>query len=88
MIGYVMKTYQEITSAAFINAIAYYVETLLGIDLKLIKKNRYNAPCPFHADTKDNFKEEKLFGDNRKINVGGPHHFLSQSSVEKKRLQN
>lgn len=55
MVGYVMKTNQENTSAAFIDAIVHYAETLLGIDLKRNKKNRYNAPCPFHADTKDNF---------------------------------
>ena len=28
---------------------------LLGIRFTKIKKNRYNAPCPFHADIQDNF---------------------------------
>ena len=28
---------------------------LLDIRFTKVKKNRYNAPCPFHADTEDNF---------------------------------
>ena len=50
-----MNTSQEIISAATIDAIVPYTEGLLGIDLKYVKKNRYSAPCPFHADNKDNF---------------------------------
>lgn len=50
-----MKTCQEIKSAATIDAIIHYTETLLGIRFKSVKKNRYSAPCPFHADTKDSF---------------------------------
>ena len=50
-----MKTYQEIKSAATIDAIVPYVEALLDVRFKFVKKNRYNAPCPFHADTKETF---------------------------------
>ena len=50
-----MKTYQEIKSAATIDAAIPYTETLLDIRFKRIKKDRYSAPCPFHADTKDSF---------------------------------
>ena len=50
-----MKTYQDIKSAAYIDAIINYTETLLGIRFKSVKKNRYNAICPFHADTEDSF---------------------------------
>ena len=50
-----MKTCQEIKSAATIDAILHYAETLLRIRFTKVKKNRYNAPCPFHADTKSNF---------------------------------
>ncbi len=50
-----MRTDQEIKSAATIDAIVSYVEPLLGIRFKRVKKYRYNAPCPFHADTKENF---------------------------------
>ena len=50
-----MKTYQDIKSAATIDAIIPYVETLLDTRFKRVKKNRYNAPCPFHADIQDNF---------------------------------
>ncbi len=50
-----MKTYQDITSATYIDAIIHYAETLLGVRFTRVKKNRYNAPCPFHADTNDSF---------------------------------
>ena len=50
-----MKTYQDIKSAAHIDVIINYTETLLGIRFKSVKKSRYNAMCPFHADTKDSF---------------------------------
>ena len=50
-----MKTYQDIKSAAYIDAIINYTETLLGIRFSKVKKNRYNALCPFHADTKYSF---------------------------------
>jgi DNA primase len=50
-----MKTYQDIKSAATIDAVIHYAEALLDIRFKRVKKNRYNAPCPFHADTKDSF---------------------------------
>ncbi|MBR9988062.1 MAG: hypothetical protein KFF68_19330, partial [Desulfosarcina sp.] len=50
-----MKTYQNIKSAATIDAIVRYAETLLDIHFKPVKKNRYSAPCPFHADQKENF---------------------------------
>ena len=50
-----METYQDIKSAAHIDAVIHYVEPLLGVRFTRIKKNRYNALCPFHADTKDNF---------------------------------
>ena len=50
-----MKTYPNIKSAATIDAIIHYVEPLLDIRLKRVKKYRYNAPCPFHADTKESF---------------------------------
>ena len=50
-----MKTYQDIKSAAYIDAIINYTETLLGIRFKSVKKYRYNAICPFHADTEDSF---------------------------------
>ena len=50
-----MNTYQAITSAATLDTAIPYTETLLGIRFKNLKKNRYSAPCPFHADTKDSF---------------------------------
>ncbi len=50
-----MKTYQEIKSAAAIDAIVHYAERLLGLRFKSVKKNRYNAQCPFHADAKNSF---------------------------------
>ena len=50
-----MKTYQDLKSAAYIDAIIYYAESLLGIRFTSIKKYRYSALCPFHADTKDSF---------------------------------
>ncbi len=50
-----MKNYQEITSAATIDDVIHYIEPLLGIRFKHLKKNRYSAPCPFHADAKDSF---------------------------------
>ncbi len=49
----VMKTHLDIKSAAYIEAIVDYAEKLLGIVFKPVKKNRYNALCPFHADTED-----------------------------------
>ena len=45
--------YQDINSAAYIEAIIHFAETLLGIRLKNVKKYRYSSLCPFHADTKD-----------------------------------
>lgn len=53
--GYAMKTYQDIKSSATIDAIIHYVEQLLDIRFRRVKKNRYNAPCPFHADTNERF---------------------------------
>ena len=50
-----MKTHQDLKSVAYIDAIIFYVEMLLGIRLKNVKKYRYSAPCPLHADTKDSF---------------------------------
>ena len=50
-----MKTYRDIKSAARIDAAIRYVESLLGIRFKSVKKHRYSAPCPFHAGTEDNF---------------------------------
>ena len=51
-----MRTSQDIKSAVYIDAITAYAETLLGIQFRRVRKNRYNAVCPFHADTQDNFK--------------------------------
>lgn len=51
-----MKTYQDIKSAAYMDAIISYAETLLDIRFNSVKKNRCNAPCPFHADSKDSLK--------------------------------
>jgi DNA primase len=45
--------YQDIKSTAYIDASVDYAETLLGVEFKSVKKNRYSAPCPFHADIKD-----------------------------------
>jgi DNA primase len=50
-----MKTNPEIKSAATIDAVISYTETLPGIRFKSFKKDRYNAPYPFHTDTKDSF---------------------------------
>ncbi|BBO83147.1 hypothetical protein DSCO28_37130 [Desulfosarcina ovata subsp. sediminis] len=50
-----MKTYPTIKSAATIDAVIPYVEALLDIRFKFVKKKRYNAPCPFHADTQEKF---------------------------------
>jgi DNA primase catalytic core len=53
--GIVMKPYPNIKSAATIDAIIPYTEALLDTRFKRVKKDRYNAPCPFHADIKENF---------------------------------
>ena len=45
--------YQDIKSTAYSDAIVDYAETLLGIEFKNVKKNRYSSLCPFHADTKN-----------------------------------
>ena len=45
--------YQDLKSAAYIDAIIHFAETLLGIRLKNVKKYRYSSLCPFHADTKE-----------------------------------
>jgi DNA primase len=50
-----LKTYQEIKPATTIDSIVQYAETLLGIRFAKIKRNRYKAPCPFHADTENSF---------------------------------
>ena len=50
-----MKTCQDIKSAAYIDAIINYAEPLLGIRFTKVKKDRYSAPCSFHADTQDSF---------------------------------
>ena len=50
-----MITFQDIKSAAYIDAIIYYAEPLLGIRFTSVKKYRYSGLCPFHADTKDSF---------------------------------
>jgi len=50
-----MKTYQDIKSAAYIDAMINYAETLLGIQFKRTGKNKYSALCPFHVETKDSF---------------------------------
>jgi DNA primase len=46
-----MKTDQDLKSAATVAATIHYAEALLDIRFKRVKKNRYNAPCPFHTDT-------------------------------------
>ncbi len=51
-----MKTCQETTSAAVIDAVVHYAESLLDLHFKSVKKNRYSAPCPFHADAKEDFQ--------------------------------
>jgi hypothetical protein len=53
--GTLMKTDQDIKSAATIDAMIHFAETLLGIRFTRVRKNRYSALCPFHADTKDRF---------------------------------
>ena len=45
--------YQDLKSAAYIDAIIHFAERLLGIHLKNVKKYRYSSLCPFHADIKD-----------------------------------
>ena len=50
-----METYQDIKSVAHLVCRILFVKTLLDIRFTRIKKNRYKALCPFHADTKDNF---------------------------------
>jgi DNA primase len=51
-----MKTYQDIKSATYIDAIINYAETLLGIEFRSVGRLRYSTFCPFHADTKDSFR--------------------------------
>ena len=46
--------YRDIKAATDIDSIINYTEMLFGICFTKVKKNRYNAPCPFHADTEDN----------------------------------
>jgi len=50
-----METYPNLKSAATMDAVIPYVEALFDICFRRIKKHRYNAPCPFHADTQENF---------------------------------
>jgi hypothetical protein len=50
-----MRTCQELKSAVVIDAIVHHAETLLGLRFQSLKKNRYSAPCPFHAGTNDRF---------------------------------
>ena len=50
-----METYQNIKSAATIDAMIHYAEGLLGIRFTIVRKNRYSALCPFHADNQDRF---------------------------------
>jgi DNA primase len=47
--------YRDLKSAATIDAMIHYAETLLGIRFTRVRKNRYNALCPFHADTQERF---------------------------------
>jgi len=47
--------YRDLKSSATMDAMIPYAETLLGIHFTSVRKNRYNAPCPFHADTQDRF---------------------------------
>ncbi|MDY6822769.1 MAG: CHC2 zinc finger domain-containing protein [Thermodesulfobacteriota bacterium] len=51
-----MKTDQTIKPVPAIDAVVHYAEALLDLRFKSVRKNRYNAPCPFHADTKDSFQ--------------------------------
>jgi DNA primase len=53
-VNLVKAAYEDIKSAAYIDAIVRYAETLLGIRFKSIKKDRHSSLCPFHADTKNN----------------------------------
>jgi DNA primase len=50
-----MKTYQDLKSASYIDAMIRHAETLLDIRFTRVRKNRYNALCPFHADTQKRF---------------------------------
>jgi DNA primase catalytic core len=50
-----MKTYQDLKSASYIEAMVPYAEALLDIRFTCVRKNRYSALCPFHADTQDRF---------------------------------
>jgi hypothetical protein len=51
-----MKPHQAIKPAPAIDAVVHYAEALLDLRFKSVRKNRYGAPCPFHADTKDGFQ--------------------------------
>ena len=51
-----MKSHHKIKPAATINTVIHYAETLLGVRFMKVKKNRYNALCPFHAGTENSFK--------------------------------
>ncbi|WP_028314551.1 CHC2 zinc finger domain-containing protein [Desulfatibacillum aliphaticivorans] len=51
-----MKTCQDIKPAASIDAIIHYAEAMLGVRFTKVRKNRYNAQCPFHADTENSFR--------------------------------
>ena len=50
-----LRGYRDLKSAATIDAMIRYVETMLGIRFTSVRQNRYNARCPFHADTQDRF---------------------------------
>jgi len=67
-----METYQDIKSAATIDAIIHYAETLLGIRFTSVRKNRYNARCPFHADTQDRFMVYVNKDDEVRFHCFGP----------------
>ncbi len=45
----------QFISKANIEIMMHYAESLLNIRFTSVRKNRYNALCPFHADTKESF---------------------------------
>ncbi len=51
-----MKTYQDLKTAKFLEAMIDYAKSRLDCRFKPSGKNRYTAHCPFHADRKDSFR--------------------------------
>jgi len=51
-----MTTHIDIKTVAYLNHMISYAGAHLGCRFKPAGEHKYNAHCPFHADTKDSFR--------------------------------